>query len=106
MLDQNLAGALSTAPSLTVFAPTDGAFQRLVADLTGTHPTEAEAAAAVTALPDALLTNVLTYHVIGKALSPIQVLTSRRLTALNGGIIRPRGINCATRRAPSPTRGR
>ena len=41
VLDQGLSGTLSSATALTVFAPTDAAFRRLVADLTGSHPTEA-----------------------------------------------------------------
>ena len=79
----------------TVFAPNDRAFLRLVQDLTGKHPaSEREALETITgALTGDQIKNVLLYHVVaGKALTPRQVLKSRRLKMANGGIVNPRGV--------------
>ena len=79
----------------TVFAPNDRAFLRLVYDLTGKRPaSEQEALETITsALTGDQIKNVLLYHVVaGKALSPRQVLKSRKLTMANDGIVRPRGV--------------
>jgi uncharacterized surface protein with fasciclin (FAS1) repeats len=81
---------------ITLFAPNDKAFLRLVANLTGSYP-ESEAAAlqtAVAALGVEKIRNVLLYHaVVGRALNPIEVLLSRSLTMANGGAVKVRGIN-------------
>ena len=81
---------------ITLFAPNDKAFLRLVADLTGSDP-QSEAAAlqtAVAALGVDKIRNVLLYHaVVGKALNPIEVLRTRSLTMANGGTVKVRGIN-------------
>ena len=81
---------------ITLFAPNDKAFMRLVADLTGSYP-QSEAAAlqtAITALGADKIRNVLLYHAVaGKALNPIEVLLSRSLTMANGGTVKVRGIN-------------
>ena len=79
----------------TVFAPNDRAFLRLVEDLTGKRPKSEQAALETItgALTADQIKNVLLYHVIvGKRLSPRQVLKSRTLSMANGGIVRPRGI--------------
>jgi uncharacterized surface protein with fasciclin (FAS1) repeats len=92
-----LAPVLDDATArFTVFAPNDRAFERLVADLTGTWPTSEQATleTAVSALGLPAIKNVLLYHVVpGRKLSPLQVLLSRSLTMANGGTVRPRGIN-------------
>lgn len=89
-----LDGVLSdTSQKFTVFAPNDRAFLRLVRDLTGTAPaSEADALATITAaFTPAQLSNILLYHVVaGKKLGPIKVITSKKLTMANGGIVRPR----------------
>ena len=81
----------------TVFAPSDAAFMRTVADLTGSAPaSEADTLAAVLATfpTTEALSDVLLYHVVaGEALGFTDVLTSRSLTMANGGSVRPRGIN-------------
>jgi len=79
----------------TVFAPNDRAFERLVADLSGSYPTSEAAAlsTAESALGLPAIKNVLLYHVVaGRKLGPLHVLLSRSLTMANGGIVRPRGI--------------
>lgn len=76
----------------TVFAPNDLAFVRLVQDLTGQKPASEQAAfeTIAAALTPEQLTDVLLYHVVaGKALSPLQVLFTRRIEMANGGIVRP-----------------
>ena len=91
-----LAGTLSNDDTkLTVFAPNDRAFLRLVEDLTGNRPkSEQEALNTITsALTEDQIRNVLLYHVVpGKRLTPRQVLKSRKLTMANGGVVRPRGV--------------
>ena len=96
VLATDLAGTLSdTSTRYTVFAPNDRAFERLVADLTGTYP-ESEAAALntiVSTFSIAQIKNILLYHVVpGRALGPLQVLFAGSLTMANGGTVRPRGL--------------
>lgn len=59
--------------SLTVFAPTDRAFRKL--GLTAHN---------VCRLPKRLLTQILTYHVVGRELLAADVLGARRIQMLNG----------------------
>lgn len=59
--------------NLTVFAPTDAAFRKL-------GLTEGN----VCKLPKRILTEVLTYHVVGDELVASEVLASRRIQMLNG----------------------
>jgi uncharacterized surface protein with fasciclin (FAS1) repeats len=83
------------ASTFTVFAPNDRAFERLVADLTGTWPaSESAALAAITGtFTTEQIKNVLLYHVLaGRKLGPLQVLLSRSLTMADGGTIKPRGL--------------
>jgi len=83
------------ASRFTVFAPDDRAFERLVADLTGSWPaSEAAALQAITGTFSAeQIRNVLLYHVVaGRVLGPLQVLFARSLTMANGGVVRPRGL--------------
>jgi uncharacterized surface protein with fasciclin (FAS1) repeats len=96
VLATGLAPTLSdTSTRFTVFAPNDRAFERLVADLTGSWP-ESEAAALntiVSTFSVDQIKNILLYHVVaGRALSPLQVLFAGRLEMANGGIVRPRGL--------------
>jgi uncharacterized surface protein with fasciclin (FAS1) repeats len=87
-LDDDLAGG-----SFTVFAPTDRAFQKLVADLTGTDelPSEADA---LNFLVETFgldgIAYVLGYHVYVGALDSAAVLGSESLTMFNGGTVTPR----------------
>ena len=81
--------------TFTVFAPNDRAFERLVADLSGTYPASEKAAldAILATFTVDQIRNVLLYHVVaGKKLSPLQVLFARSLTMANGGTVRPRGF--------------
>jgi len=92
VLATGLADDLSGATELTVFAPNDRAFQRLVADLTGAEelPSEADALAAILAtLTVPQITNVLLYHVTAGSLDSAAVLSSGPLTMLNGGTVTP-----------------
>jgi transforming growth factor-beta-induced protein len=59
--------------SLTVFAPSDAAFKKL--GLTSHN---------ICKLPKRLLTQVLTYHVVGQELFASDVLASKRIKMLNG----------------------
>ena len=71
----------------TVFAPNDRAFEKLVADLTGSFPASEQATL------DAVLANILLYHVVaGRTLGPLQVLFAGSLAMANGGTVRPRGL--------------
>jgi uncharacterized surface protein with fasciclin (FAS1) repeats len=67
--------------SLTVFAPTDAAFKRL-----------GLSASNVCSLPKSALTNILLYHVAPGELLAADVLASRRIRMLNGGLTFPRVI--------------
>lgn len=91
-----LAPVLSdTSRDFTVFAPNDGAFLRLVTDLTGVAPeSEAEALVTITtALSLDQISNVLLYHVVpDRSLGVVRVLISKSLTMANGGVVEPRGI--------------
>ena len=92
VLATGLADDLSGDTALTVFAPNDRAFQRLVADLTGAEelPSEADALAAVLAtftVPQ--ITSILLYHVTPGALDSAAVLSSGELTMLDGGTVTP-----------------
>lgn len=88
-----LADDLSAAGAdLTVFAPNDEAFMRLVTDLTGSRPaTEAEAFAAVAAQPGVL--DIVLYHVVPGAATLPQAVKAKTLTALQGDTIRVQGVN-------------
>jgi uncharacterized surface protein with fasciclin (FAS1) repeats len=83
-----VAAASDPNASLTVLAPTDRAFQRLVKDLTGKKPkTEKEAFDAVVSLGLPTVKAVLTYHIVGQKLDPKAVLSSDNVAVptLNGG---------------------
>lgn len=88
-----LTGALSdTSADLTVFAPNDEAFMRLVTDLTGTRPANEQAAfAAVAARPDVL--DIVLYHVVPGSATLKQAIKAKTLTALQGDTIRVQGVN-------------
>ena len=88
-----LASTLSDPNSrFTVFAPNDAAFERTVADLTGTAPaSEAAALATLTTLGVPTISNILLGHVVvGRVLGPVSVLLAGRITTANGSVIRPR----------------
>ncbi len=74
----NLTGDLSGTGPLTVFAPTDEAFQTFFK-----VSTEDSALAAVTEADVALLASILKYHVISKRL-PSDELTAGTVATLNG----------------------
>lgn len=88
-----LAPVLSdTSTQYTLFAPNDLAFERLVADITGTFPTSEQATldAITSTFSIPQIKNILLYHVVpGVKLNPFQVLFAGRLTMANGGTIRP-----------------
>lgn len=89
------AALADTSKTYTVFAPNDRAFERLVADLTGSWPaSEAAALNTITStFTGAQISNILLYHVVaGKKLGPLKVLLSRSLTMANGGKVYPRFI--------------
>ena len=83
---------------VTVFAPNDLAFIRTARDL-GYRGYSEEGAwnFLVTALTDLgggdpipVLTDILLYHVAPESLGPFQVIFSREIPTLQGGVIRPR----------------
>jgi uncharacterized surface protein with fasciclin (FAS1) repeats len=75
----NLGDTLNSAEAITVFAPTNDAFEAL-------DPATLEAALAD---PTGLLTTVLTYHVVGGRLSPDQLAGTHE--TLQGGTIEVEG---------------
>lgn len=77
VLAANLQGALAQPGPLTVFAPTDAAFGALLAELNVT----AEALLADTAL----LTRVLTYHVVPGRVLAADIVPGAPVTTLQGG---------------------
>jgi uncharacterized surface protein with fasciclin (FAS1) repeats len=82
------AAASDATASLTVLAPTDRAFRRLVHSLTGTWMrTEKEVFDAVLGLGVDTVKAVLTYHIVGAKLDPKTVLNSDNVavTTLGGG---------------------
>ena len=92
VLATGLADDLSGDTELTVFAPNDRAFQKLVASLTGADelPSEADALAAILATFSVeQITEILLYHVTPGALDSAAVLASGPLTMLNGGTVTP-----------------
>jgi uncharacterized surface protein with fasciclin (FAS1) repeats len=92
VLATGLADDLSGDTELTVFAPNDRAFQKLVASLTGADelPSEADALAAVLATFSVeQITEILLYHVTPGTLDSAAVLASGPLTMLNGGTVTP-----------------
>lgn len=83
-----VAAASDPTASLTVLAPTDRAFQRLVKDLTGkTLKSEKAVFDAVVSLGLPTVKTVLTYHIVGAKLDPKAVLSSDNVavTTLQGG---------------------
>jgi uncharacterized surface protein with fasciclin (FAS1) repeats len=92
VLATGLADDLSGDTELTVFAPNDRAFQKLVASLTGADelPSEADALAAILATFSVeQITEILLYHVTPGTLDSAAVLSSGPLTMLNGGTVTP-----------------
>src|SRR5918994_4091419 len=92
VLATGLDDALAADTALTVFAPNDRAFQRLVADLTGAEelPSEADALAAVLAtFSPAQITAILLYHVTPGALDSEPLLRFVALTMPDGRDIAP-----------------
>jgi uncharacterized surface protein with fasciclin (FAS1) repeats len=98
VLAANLGGALADPSlSVTLFAPDDRAFVRLARSLG--YNGFAEAAAfdflvdALTTLgggdPIPVLTQVLLYHVATEELGLFQVILSKEIATLQGGVIRP-----------------
>ncbi|WP_169079153.1 fasciclin domain-containing protein [Microcella alkalica] len=77
---------------LTVFAPNDEAFMRLVTDLTGSRPaTEQDALAAAAGLPNVV--DVLLYHVSAGEQSRQQLAKAGSVATLQGSSFGVQGIN-------------
>lgn len=86
----DLTAAASNAGTLTVFAPTDRAFRLLAWDLTHTWPkTEKETFDAVVGLGLDTVKTVLTYHILGAAISYKDAVASNgaAVKTLQGGEI-------------------
>jgi uncharacterized surface protein with fasciclin (FAS1) repeats len=84
------AAASDATAKLTVFAPNDRAFRRLVRDLTGTWPQSEKATFdAVVGLGLDTVKTVLTYHIIGSAISAADAIAAdgASVTTLQGGTI-------------------
>lgn len=89
-----LAGATADpSADLTVFAPNDEAFMRLVTDLSGgVRPaTEQDALAAAAALPNVV--DVLLYHVSAGEKSRTQVVKAGSVMTLSGASFGVQGVN-------------
>lgn len=88
-----LDGALADPTAdLTVFAPNDEAFMRLVTDLTGERPaSEEEALAIVAGVPG--VTEIVLYHVVPGAADFKTAVKAKSLTTLLGGTIGVQGVN-------------
>lgn len=88
-----LAGATADPTAdLTVFAPNDEAFMRLVTDLTGERPASEQAAFdAAAGLPN--LVPVLLYHVSAGEKSRTDVVKAGTVATLNGASFGVRGVN-------------
>ncbi|GAB3603633.1 fasciclin domain-containing protein [Microbacterium aureliae] len=96
VLYAGLDGALDDpSASLTVFAPTDAAFLRLVTDLTGTAPaSEADALATIaTAYTPAEVGNILLYHAVAGEVTFPGAVRAGAVTMANGGTVTVRGVN-------------
>jgi uncharacterized surface protein with fasciclin (FAS1) repeats len=75
-----LVDTLNSAQNITVFAPANSAFAKVpAATLTALLANKAE------------LTSILTYHVIGKRLTPAQLLSGGSFTTLNGATVKVTG---------------
>ena len=93
--------------SLTVFAPTDQAFLNLANVLDPSVGTDEDKAVntliAVSALlspssdPSQFLKSVLTYHIVGEALTGDQVASASKIKTLSGETIRPDGLTLGDR---------
>jgi uncharacterized surface protein with fasciclin (FAS1) repeats len=87
----DLTAAVSDpAAQLTVFAPSDAAFRRLVKDLTGkTMRTEGDVFGAVVGLGLDTVKTVLTYHILGTKISAADAFAAAPVdvTTLQGGTI-------------------
>ena len=84
------AAASDANAKLTVFAPNDRAFRRLVRDLTGTWPTSEKATFdAVVGLGLDTVKTVLTYHIVGSAISAADAIAAdgTAIPTLQGGTI-------------------
>ena len=80
------------AADLTVFAPNDEAFLRLVTDLTGSRPaSEEEALATAATLPN--LVDVLLYHVSAGEKSRTDVVKAGSIDTLSGVSFGVQGVN-------------
>jgi uncharacterized surface protein with fasciclin (FAS1) repeats len=81
----NLVDTLNTAPALTVFAPSDPAFQALEAQHPGilNQLTTAPDAAS----PDSKLSKLLKYHVVGQRYDAAGLVQAGTVTSLEGGRI-------------------
>ena len=95
-----LGGALGDLESeLTVFAPNDGAFVDLANTLGyGGNNEQGSLNYIIDSLnllsagnPVGLLTEFLTYHVVGEELNASDVLSSKGIITLQGGVLQPKG---------------
>ena len=81
--DPSVAAALNGSSKLTVFAPTNAAFQQLLAELGVTQQQ---------LLADqALLTQVLTYHVVSGEVARADVPLGQPIATLEGGVFKVEG---------------
>ncbi|MBV9160997.1 MAG: fasciclin domain-containing protein [Pseudonocardiales bacterium] len=79
----NLVDTLNSAPALTVFAPSDSAFQALEAKNPGII--NQLTTAPDVASPNSRLTKMLTYHVVGQRTDAAQLVQAGTVPSLEGG---------------------
>jgi uncharacterized surface protein with fasciclin (FAS1) repeats len=85
-INNDLVDLLSNPNSLTVFAPTNGAFDSLAVELTGAPG--AKAADLLTPGNKSLLRTVLQYHVLSTKVNASAIPFGRAITPVSGGIFK------------------
>lgn len=89
----NLTDTLNSAPALTVFAPSDSAFQQLDAQNPGM--VNQLTTAPDVASPDSKLAKVLKYHVVGQRYDAASLVQTGTVDTLEGGKIKVAGTPAA-----------
>ncbi len=89
----NLGDTLNSAPTLTVFAPADSAFQQLETQNPGIL--SQLTTASDVASPDGKLAKILKYHVVGQRYDAAGLVQAATVDSLEGGKIKISGTSAA-----------